>query len=648
MIQLGFYCVYVALAATALAGVLGALATWKKRADLTDAARNAVLVATGFYTLAIAGLVYAFMVGDYQLDYVWSNSDRSMPLFYKLGALWGGQAGSIMFWGWLLSLYAVAVVVRHRNDNHLLMAPTFTTLMFIQGFFLTLVGFIARPFDRAMLIPPDGRGLNPLLQHPIMTIHPPTLYLGFVGMAIPFAFAMGALISGRLSDDWLKRTRLWTLLAWLFLAAGNVLGARWAYVELGWGGYWAWDPVENAAFMPWLTCTAYIHSVMIQERRGMFKVWTMLLVIVSFLLTITGTFITRSGLVSSVHTFAQSAIGPWFAGFLTFLIVGSLGMLLWRRKMMASEHTLDSFLSREAGFLLNNLILLGGAFTVLLGTFFPIISEAIRNVKVSLGPPYFNAIMTPIGLALLLLVGIGPLIAWKRMSPSSFARMISVPLVLAVVATIVLAVAGVRHAYALVTFAICLFVLTTIVSEFARGIAARRRAASESVPLAFARLIWRAPRRYGGYIIHLGVVLVFIGFAGSAFNNEWESTVMPGERFHAGGYDLTYQGLEESESPGMESVKATVDLARNGRGIVRLTPHRIWYEKAEQLSTEVAIYSTWKHDLYLILADMDQSQKASFKVYVNPLVSWFWWGGIIMCLGGILVLLPPRQRRMAG
>jgi cytochrome c-type biogenesis protein CcmF len=648
MIQLGFYCVYVALAATALAGVLGALATWKKRADLADAARHAVIAATGFYTLAIAGLVYAFVVGDYQLEYVWSNSDRDMPLFYKLGALWGGQAGSIMFWGWLLSLYAVGVVIRHRNDDHAIVAPSVTVLMFIQGFFLTLIGFLARPFDRASIIPPDGRGLNPLLQHPIMTIHPPTLYLGFVGMAVPFAFAIGALISGKLGNDWIRRTRFWTILAWLFLAAGNILGARWAYVELGWGGYWAWDPVENAAFMPWLTCTAYLHSVMIQERRGMFKVWTMLLVLVTFLMTITGTFITRSGLISSVHSFAQSAIGPWFAGFLTFLVVSSLGMLVWRRRELASEHTLDSLLSREAGFLLNNLILLGGAFTVLLGTFFPIISEAIRNVKVSLGPPYFNGIMTPIGLGLLLLIGVGPMIAWKRMTPAAFMRTMSIPGLLAVVAVVLLAVLGVRHAYALATFGICLFVLTSIVAEFVRGIKGRRNTSSESVPLAFARLIWRAPRRYGGYIVHLGVVLVFVGFAGSAFNKEWETTVMPGERFHAGGYEFTYQGLKETDAPGMETIKAMVDLGEGGKIIQRLLPHRIWYEKSEQLSTEVAIYSTWKHDLYLILADMDDTQKASFKVMVNPLVNWFWWGGIIMCLGGILVLLPPRQRKMAG
>ena len=650
MIQLGSYCVYLALAVTALAGALGALAVWKKRRDLTDAARNAVLVAAGFATLAVAGLLYALLVGDYQIQYVWQNSDRSMSLFYKLGALWGGQSGSILFWGWLMSLYAVGVVIRHRNDPDEIVAPALTTLMFIQGFFLTLVGFVARPYTRGAFIPPDGNGLNPLLQHPIMTIHPPMLYLGFVGMAVPFAFAIGALVSGRLGNEWIKRIRFWAILAWLFLAAGNVLGARWAYVELGWGGYWAWDPVENAAFMPWLVGTAFLHSVIIQERRGMFKVWNMLLVMTAFILTITGTFITRSGIVSSVHAFAQSSIGAWFAAFLTFLIVVSIGLIVWRRGLMRSENNLDSLVSREAGFLLNNLILLGGAFTVLLGTFFPILSEAVRHVKVSLGPPYFNTIMTPIGLALLLLVGLGPVIAWKRMSLSGLWKALSLPVVIAVAAAGVLVIFGVRHAYALVTFALCALVLMTIVGEFVRGVRARRGLgyAHESIPVAMGRLIWRQPRRYGGSIVHVGVVMMFIGFAGAAFIGEWEAkSLNPGEKFNAGGYDLTFQGLEESAAPDVETVKADVLVSRHGHDLFRLTPHRNWYRKAEQLSTEVAIYSTWRHDLYVILADLDDTGHASFKVYINPLVNWFWWGGLVMCLGGILVLLPPKQR-MAG
>jgi cytochrome c-type biogenesis protein CcmF len=645
MIQLGFYSIYAALGATALAGVLGALATWKKRTDYGDAARKAVLVAAGFTTLSVIGLVYAIIVGDFQLNYVWANSDRAMPLFYKIGALWGGQAGSLLFWVWLLSIYSLAVLIRHRNDSDTLIAPALTTLMVIQGFFLTIVGFVASPFERATMIPPDGRGLNPLLQHPIMTIHPPTLYLGFVGMAVPFAFGIAALVTGRLGDEWIKKARVWAIVAWLFLAAGNVLGARWAYVELGWGGYWAWDPVENAAFMPWLAGTAYLHSVMIQERRGMLKVWNMLLVLVTFLLTIMGTFITRSGLISSVHSFAQSAIGPWFGGFLTFLTLSSIGLLLYRRPMLKSENTLDSFLSREAGFLLNNLILLGGAFTVLLGTFFPIVSEAVRGVKVSLGPPYFNAIMTPIGLALLFLVGAGPLIGWKRMGFRALLRVILVPLVLCLIAALVLVLFGVRNAYALVALALSLFVAVTVVSEFVRGVRARRKDGRESIPLAFARLIWRAPRRYGGYIIHIGVVMLFIGFSGQAFTREWEQTLSPGEKFHAAGYDLTFRGLEESRGPGVESVHADVVVSRGGRDLVLLKPHRNWYEKAEQLSTEVAIYSTWKHDLYLILAGIDdQGAHASFKLYLNPLVNWFWWGGIVICLGGILVLVPrPRK-----
>jgi cytochrome c-type biogenesis protein CcmF len=644
MIQLGLYSIYAALASTALAGTLAAWGAWKRRADVVQSARHAILVSAGFSTVAMAGLAYAFVIGDYQLNYVWSNSDHDMPLFYKLGALWGGQSGSILFWAWLASMFSVAVLIRHRKDPDELMAPALTTLMVIQGFFLTLVGFVSKPFLRADVIPLDGHGLNPLLQHPLMTIHPPALYLGFVGMAVPFAFAIGALVSGRLGDEWLKHTRLWAIVAWIFLTAGNILGARWAYVELGWGGYWAWDPVENAAFMPWLAGTAYLHSVMIQERRGMLKVWNMLLVITAFLLTIMGTFITRSGLISSVHSFAQSAIGPWFAGFLTFLLVGSLGLLFWRKSQLASENTLDSFLSREAGFLLNNLILLGGAFTVLLGTFFPIISEAVRGVKVSLGPPYFNAIMTPIGLALLFLIGAGPLLAWKRMSLARLWAVIRVPAVLTIVAAVVLLVLGIRHAFALVALVLALFVTVTIVTEFTRGIAARRRSAGESPVVAFGRLIWRAPRRYGGYIIHAGVVLLFIGFAGAAFTREYEETLLPGQAFRAGGYDLTFQELDESADESMESIKANILLSRGGKDLAILKPHRNWYRKSDQLSTEVAIYSTMMHDVYVVLAGLSgQGGSASFKVYVNPLVNWFWWGGVVMCLGGVLVLLPRQK-----
>ena len=648
MIQLGYYSIYAALAATALAGALAFFAAIGRRSDLLLAARNSVTVSVGFLTLAVAGLVYAFVLGDYQLNYVWANSDQDMPLFYKIGALWGGQSGSLLFWTWLLSLFAVAVVIRHRDDSGRLMAPVYVTLMIVQGFFLTLVGFVSEPFSRAAMIPFDGRGLNPLLQHPLMTIHPPTLYLGFVGMTVPFAFAIAALVSGRLGEEWLKKARFWAILAWLFLAAGNILGARWAYVELGWGGYWAWDPVENASFMPWLAVTAYLHSVMIQERRGMLKVWNMMLVITAFLLTILGTFITRSGLISSVHTFARSEIGPWFAGFLAFLTIGSFGLLIWRRPMLRSENTLDSFLSREAGFLLNNLILLGGAFTVLLGTFFPILSEAVRGVKISLGPPYFNAIMTPIGLGLLFLIGAGPLLAWRRMSGGGLWRAIRVPFVLSMAAAAILILVGVRHAYALVTLALALFVGVTIVAEFVRGIHARRKGGRESIPTALGRLVWRAPRRYGGYIIHAGVVLVFVGFAGAAFTREYEETVSPGESFAAGGYELTFEGFDETAGPAVETILANVRVSRDGRDIVRLKPHRSWYSKSEQLSTEVAIYSTWSHDLYLVLAGLDQGgRNASFKVYVNPLVSWFWWGGVVMCLGGLLVLLPRARRAAA-
>ncbi len=648
MIELGYYSMCAALGCGALAMVLAVLAYRGRREDLHDSARHAVWGTAFFTSLACAGIVYAFVVGDYQMEYVWGNSDRDMPLFFKLGALWGGQSGSLLFWGWLVSMYSALVALRHRRDGVTLMGPVLATLMVVQVFFLAIVIFGSDPFRRADFIPPDGVGLNPLLQHPAMVIHPPCLYLGMIGFTVPFAFAVGALISGQLDNAWLKKARMWAIVGWIFLGAGNVLGGWWAYLELGWGGYWAWDPVENASFMPWLAGTAYIHSAMIQERKQMLKIWNMVLILTTFILTIFGTFITRSGLISSVHSFAQSNIGYYFGAFLILTIVVSAGLLIWRRNDLKSENHLDSYLSRESAFLFGNLILLGGAFAVLYGTVHPMFAEMVTGKRISLGPPFFNQFMIPIGLGILLLMGIGPLIPWRRASWSALGRIFSVPVGLMVGAVLVLLAFGVVHSYALVTFGLCVFVTGTVLIEFWRGIRARMSAHGENPVLAFFRLFGKGQRRYGGYIVHIGVVIIFIGFAGAAFTQEAETTLARGETWSFRNYDLTYRGLHYERTPSVEKVAADVLLRENDVDVAVMMPRKDWYMKNKQLASEVAIHATVGSDLYLILATIDEeTERASLKLYWNPLVSWYWIGAIVMVLGGVLVLLPTRRRKVA-
>jgi cytochrome c-type biogenesis protein CcmF len=645
MISLASWALAAALGASILTFLLGVVATATRERRYHEAAIRGMVVTAFFTTVASAGLIYAFVVGDFSLQYVWAHSDRDMPVLYKIGGFWGGQEGSLLFWALILSWMGMAMVLWYRRERTELMAPATATVQLVNLFFLVVVTFVANPFERVPgFVPPDGRGLNPLLQHPAMLLHPPTLYLGFVGMTLPFALAMGALISGRLDDEWIKKGRLWTILAWIFLGAGIVLGGRWAYVELGWGGYWAWDPVENASFMPWLASTALLHSVMMQERKGMLKVWNMVLVIVTFLLTIFGTFITRSGLVSSVHSFAQSPVGTWFAGFLAFIIVASFGLLIYRLPRLRSENRLDAFLSRESFFVINNLVLLVGAFAVLWGTIFPMISEAVRGQRISVGPPFFNRIMTPLGLLLLFLVGAGPLIPWRRATAASLWRLFRWPLVLGILSGVALRVVG-SHGWALATQVVSIFVGVTIVQEFWRGIRARRRNLGEGFLKALWGLFVKNRRRYGGYLVHAGVVLAFLGFSGNAFVTEAKDALEPGQTLTVGPYTLTYLGLEEFKRPGLERVSAQLLLSRDGEPLTLMLPQKNWYEKSEQLASEVSIYSTLKEDVYAVFAGFE-GQKASIKVFINPLVQLFWLGGLLTVLGGVIAILPgPKRRR---
>lgn len=619
-----------------------------RREDLVRSGENALLAMWGFTIVAVADLIRGLVSRDFNLEYVAQYSSSTLPLHYTVAALWGGQAGSLLFWLAILSSMGAVVVLQNRHQNRPLMPFVVATLAAVALFFASLLVFVTPPFQRLAFTPGEGRDLNPLLQNYWMTIHPPSLYLGYVGCSVPFAFAIAALVTGRLDDVWIRTTRRWTLFAWFFLSLGNLFGALWAYRVLGWGGYWAWDPVENAAFMPWLTCTAYLHSVMIQEKKNMLKVWNMVLVILTFLLTIFGTFLTRSGVISSVHSFTQSGLGPFFIGFLLFAAAVSLALLIWRLPALKSDNEIDSMLSREAAFLVNNLVFVAIAFTVFWGTIFPVLSEAVRGVKITVGPPFFNRVTTPLGLALLFLMGVGPLIPWRRASWLSLKRNFLWPTVIGAAVVAVLALLGKRHAYALLSFSLCGFVAATIVQEFWRGARARQSMLGEPWHLALVRLTGKNRRRYGGYIIHLGVVMIFLAITGtSAFRVEQQATVKPGEAFEVGHYKLLFERVEAWETAHAAYMAARLAVFQNGRQVDIVSPEKRFYKKPQQPATEVAIRSRFGTDLYLVFGSYDNAtQTATILAYINPLVGFLEWGGAVLVLGTLVAAWPQRVPRV--
>ena len=644
MVDVGSFALAIAWVLAIYAIGMSLTGALRRKRELVASAENASLAVWGFVVIAVAALLHALVTHDFNIEYVAHYSSSTLPLNYTIAALWGGQAGSLLFWSLILTSMAAVVILQNREKNRELMPYVNATLMVIALFFLSMLMFVTPPFQRLAFTPAEGRDLNPLLQNYWMTIHPPSLYTGYVGCAVPFAFAMAALATGKLDDVWIRTTRRWTLLAWFFLSLGNLFGAEWAYLVLGWGGYWAWDPVENAAFMPWLTCTAFLHSVMIQEKKNMLKVWNMVLVILTFALTIFGTFLTRSGVISSVHSFTQSGLGPFFMGFLGIVLAVSLGLLFWRLPLLKSENQLDSMLSRESAFLLNNLILVGIAFSVFWGTVFPVISEAVRGIKITVGPPFFNRVNAPLGLVLLFLTGVGPVIAWRRASARNLQKNFLIPLALGFVTGAGLFGAGVRHYYAIVSFSLCAFVSATIVMEFYRGVSARRAMVGENVATALAHLISKNRRRYGGYIIHVGMVMMFLAITGtSAFKQEQQITVKPGDTFPVGGYTLRYEGVEPRETPHIAYLTARVAVLKDGKQIDTLMPEKRFYKKPEQPTTEVAIRSTLGGDLYLVLGSFDEaSRMATIQAYVNPLIGFLWWGGIVLAIGTGVTIWPAR------
>lgn len=618
------------------------------KSDFVKSARNGVYAVFFLLLIATAALLHALVNLDFSLKYVALNTSKDLHVIYRITSLWAGQAGSLLLWALILSIYSALVVLDTRSRSRLLMPYVVAVLAAISVFFTFIIGFVESPFETLPSVPADGRGLNPILQNAYMAIHPVTLYLGYVGVSVPFAFGMGALLSGQLGDDWIKYSRKWTLFAWTFLSVGLLLGARWAYLELGWGGYWAWDPVENAAFMPWLAATAFVHSVMIQEKKGMLKKWNMTLIIITFFLAIFGTFITRSGIISSVHSFAQSDIGPLFLGFIAFILLFSFAMFLYRIKDLESENKFDSILSRESAFIFNNLLFLGAAFAVFLGTIFPIMSEALTGNKILVGSPYFNRVNVPIALVLILLMGVGPLISWRKASKENLVRNFLAPSIIGVITGAVIAALGVRDVYAILSYALCAFVAATVFTEFFRGVSVRVRR-GENPALAFARLVSRNKRRYGGYIVHIGVVIIVAGITSSSvFVTEKQATLAEGQSVELGGYTLTYRGLEQYTNDAKNATVAKLEGYKNGKPIGAISPEKnvYKYEGNREINqeTEVALRSTFTDDLYVILMNYGEDGTATIRVMVNPMVSWIWSGGVVLVLGAIVTMWPGGRK----
>src|SRR5690349_6076777 len=654
MILVGELSLWVALLMAAWSATVSFAGGQLRRADLIESGVRLMYAALAMVVLPSLGIWTALITHDFSIKYVASFTSANLPTVYTITAFWGGQSGSLLFWALILSIYSAIALYTNRTRNRELMPYVTGTLALILVFFLATICFGSNPFERLDFIPIDGRGLNPQLQNPGMAIHPPNLYLGYVGTSIPFAFAIAALLTRRLDAELLAAVRRWALLAWFFNTVGIVLGMWWAYVELGWGGYWAWDPVENASLLPWLVNTAFLHSIMVQEKRGMLRKWNVTLVVSAFLLAIFGTFITRSGVISSVHSFAQSPVGKWFAGFLIASIAVTAYLVSTRLKDLRSHAELESMVSREAAFLYNNLIFVGIAFSVLWGTLFPIISEAVRGTKITVGPPFFNTVNIPLGLLPLLLTGIGPLIAWRRASVANLKRQFVGPTVTALIVGVSAFAIGVHNLAALLSYTFGAFVAATIFQEFSKGVNARHRMYGESRWMAVPRLIARNRRRYGGYIVHLGVVVVFAAFAGLAFKREFDLTLNAGDTrtvTDAWGHQWTFlsQGISRYNVLNREVTAIALDVTRDGKPAGVITSEKRQHVDSRgsptfEPSTEAGIKGSFKQDVYVVLAGVRGQDSAEIRVTFNPLVRWVWLGGALMALGGLVVMWPAADR----
>ncbi len=668
MPEFGSFSLLLALALSAYTLVFGGVALWRQRAAgeageaaadrLGETARRAG-IATFVATCAAAiALVWASFTNDFSVSYILHHTNKALNPAYKFSALWSGQEGSLLLWAFLLSAYGFVLRLRHRVDVRL-SAYASTILAGVQVFFLSLLNFAAPPFAiEPGPVAQDGFGLNPLLQYPEMVIHPPMLYLGYVGFAVPFAFALGALMMRYPGEKWIHITRRWTMVTWLFLTCGICLGMHWAYAVLGWGGYWGWDPVENASLMPWLTGTAFLHSVMMQEKRGMMKSWNVWLIFSTFMLTILGTLLTRSGLVQSVHAFAQSSIGNWFYGFLMIVFAVCLFTFFKQRDHLKSENRLESLVSRESSFLFNNLVLLAACFTVLWGTLFPVLSEYVQGSKATVGPPFYNRVNLPIGLALLLLTGVGPLLAWRSTSLRTIRRNFVLPGLAMLVACVGLMLSGVRPwkdgddwqttLFSLMAFTLGAGVITAISAEFLRGAGVVRTQTGQNLFSSAVLLVRRNTRRYGGYLVHFGIVVMFIGIAGGAFNQQHEQEMGFGDQMKMGPYRLVCQSFTQDSNPNFDTEYALLDVYKGDKKITQMAPEKRFYQASQTNSTVVANHSTLASDLYVIYEGKNpDTDRPIIKVFLNPLINWIWIGVGVVALGTLIALVPNVTRSAA-
>lgn len=654
----GSFSLLLAFVCACYAVVGGIFAIRTRHPLLVKSTRQAGIATCALIFLSMLSLEYLLFTDNFSMAYVVQHSNRDLSTFYKVAALWAGQEGSLLFWSTLLSVYVIAVLLAYRHKNGELMPYVGVILAAVQLFFLTLNNFVENPFktlasvNASGVLEPftrmDGNGLNPLLQYPEMVIHPPNLYSGYTGFTIPFAFALAALLARYPGEKWIHLTRKWTMVAWCFQSLGILLGAHWAYAVLGWGGYWGWDPVENASLLPWLTGTAFLHSVMMQEKRGMMKVWNVWLVFSTFLMCILGTFLTRSGVVSSVHAFANSHIGPWFVGFIIVTLTVCTAAYFKNRDYLKSENVLDSMVSRESSFLFNNLLFLVACIAVLSGTLFPVFSEWFTNNRISVGAPFFNKVMIPIGLAILFLTGVGPLLAWHKTSIDSLKRNFGWPLIVAAIATVVSFFLGYKDGASLLCFFLCGFVFWTIVMEFYHGAKVIAARTGMSMMMAAHELSMRNTRRYGGYVVHFGMVLVFIGLAGAAFNTEAQKAMNVGESLKLGPYALVLQSADTKAEKNYTAQRMIVEVMKGNKEIMMLYPEKRQFQGTEQAAgTMVAIYSTLREDLYVVYAGMDpETNMPVIHAFLNPLVKWIWLGGVWVVMGTLLALMPNRRAQL--
>jgi len=609
-------------------------------------ARYAIFGQFLLVTTAAAALIYGLVTTDFSIKYVAFNTTRATPIYYRVTGLWGALEGSLLLWEWVLIIFS-GIVARIYRDRHKDTMP-WVILIFsiISLFFLGVIGFLSNPFEVMSPIPPDGRGLNPLLEDANMMTHPPLLYTGFVGLTVPYAFAMAALIVGKLDEAWIVSTRRWTIIAWFFLTVGNLVGAWWSYHVLGWGGYWAWDPVENAAFMPWLPATAFLHSIQVQERRRMLKVWNLSLIIIAFSLTIFGTFLTRSGILSSIHAFSSGPVGGFFLGFLAVILLASFGLVAYRADLLKEQPELDSMISRESAFLLNNIVLVSALFTIFLGTIFPLLSEAVAGVQVSVGAPYFNSVTVPLFLFLVFLMGVGPMIAWRRASWDNLRRNFLLPAAASLLFSLALFLWKVRDFLPLLGFTLLAFVVFSILYDTALALRARHRIAGEGILRGLVTLARRNQRRYGGLVVHLGVVLIMMGIAGSmSYSLEKEATLGVNQDLNIGNYRVQFQGLKGSQQPTHFRVEGAFRVFHNGNDEGIMNPALKFFPTQQAPIGRAVHRSSVSEDIYLILSgssEVDRNQ-ATLKVLVRPLVVWMWIGGFVIALGTLVCIWPMRK-----